>query len=115
MRINIEVPSSSSDAIYLVSVDQDDQGVVIACSCPAGAFGKLCKHKLDVLDAADGSVDSLSNSSRSDVRRLIEGTAIPLLVTSMKSADLEVQKAKRVLESLKRALEKALNSGRNLK
>lgn len=114
-RIDIEVPSSSSDATYLVSVGQDDQGVFISCSCPAGVFGKLCKHKLEVLNAASGTANSYSEETSRDVHRLIESTDIPLFLNSMNLADLELQRAKRALEAAKTSLEKSLNGGRSKK
>lgn len=115
MRIDIEVPSSSSDATYLVSVGQDDQGVFISCSCPAGMFGKLCKHKLEVLNAASGAADGYPDAPRRDIHRVIESTDIPRFLSSMNLADLDLQRAKRALETAKRDLEKSLNGGRSRK
>ena len=112
MRIDIEVPSSSSDATYLVSVGQDDQGVFVSCSCPEGVFGKLCKHKLEVLNAASGTADSYPDATSQDIHRLIESTDIPLFLNSMNLADLELQRAKRTLEAEKKNLENEKTSPR---
>lgn len=111
MRIDIEVPSSSSEAIYLISVGQDDQGIFVSCSCPAGVFGKLCKHKLEVLNAASGNAEGYPDAKCHDIHRLIESTDIPQLLNRMSQADLALQSAKRALESAKRNLEKSLNGG----
>ena len=114
-RIDIEVPSSSSEATYLVSVGQDDQGIFVNCSCPAGVFGKLCKHKLEVLNAASGNAESDSDAACHDIHRLIENTDILRLLNRMNLADLDFQSAKRALESAKRDMEKSLNGGRSRK
>lgn len=115
MRIDIEVPSSSSDATYVVSVGQDDQGIFVSCSCPAGVFGKLCKHKLEVLNVASSNAENYPDAKCHDIHRLIESTDIPRLLNRMNLADLELQSAKRAQESAKRDLEKSLNGGRSRK
>lgn len=115
MRIDIEVPSSSSDATYLVSVGQVDQGIFVSCSCPAGVFGKLCKHKLEVLSAASGNAESYPEPTCHDIHQMIESTDISRLLSRMNLADVNFQSAKRALESAKRDLEKSLNGGRSRK
>lgn len=108
INIDIEIPSSSSDATYCVSVTQDDNGVLVSCTCPAGVFGKLCKHKLEVLNACINTTDDYRDATHEDIRRLIEGTDIPLLLADMNRADQEFQRAKRTLETVKKSLEKLL-------
>lgn len=115
MRIDIDAPSSSSDATYVVSVGHDDQGIFFSCSCPAGVFWKLCKHKLKVLNAASGNAASYPDAKYHDIRRLIEGTDIPQLLNRVNQADLELQSVKRALESAKKGLEKSLNGRRSRK
>lgn len=115
MNIDIEVPSSSSDATYLVSVRQDETGAFVTCTCPAGQFGKLCKHKVEVLNSAINTTEDHSGASRYDLNRLIESTDIPLLLTEMNRADQELQRAKRALEVAKKNLEKSLSGGSSRK
>lgn len=105
------VPSSSSDATYLVSVRQDDDGVSISCTCPAGLFGKLCKHKLKILASSINSTGNDSDETLYVIHRLIGSTDIPLFLTDMNRADQELQTAKRALEAAKKNLGKALNGG----
>lgn len=111
MNIDIKVPSSSSDATYLVSVRQDDDGVLISCTCPAGLFGKLCKHKLEVLNSSIGTTEIDSDETRYSIRLLIGSTDIALFLTDMNRADQELQTAKRALDAAKKKLEKLLNGG----
>jgi len=111
MSIDIEVPSSSSDATYLVSVRQDDDGVFVSCTCPAGLFGKLCKHKLEVLNSSVSTTESDLDEIRYAVHQLIESTDILLFLNNMNRADEELQRAKRVLDVAKKNLEKSLNGG----
>ena len=115
MNIDIEVPSSSSDVTYLVSVRQDDDGVLISCTCPAGLFGKLCKHKLEVLNSSISATESDPDETRYAVHRLIGSTDILLFLTEMNRADQALQTAKRVLDAAKKNLEKSLNGGSNRK
>lgn len=115
MNIDIEIPSSSSDVTYLVSVRQDDNGILLSCTCPAGLFGKLCKHKLEVLNSSISTTERDLNETRCAVHHLIGSTDIPLFLTDLNRADQELQTAKRVLDAAKKNLEKLLNGGRSRK
>jgi len=50
MEINIHVKSSSHpDKPYKVLFLHKDGKVSVLCDCPAGEWGKLCKHKLALI------------------------------------------------------------------
>jgi hypothetical protein len=115
MRFDIEVSSSSSEATYLVSVGEDEQGIFVSCSCPAGVFGKLCKHKLEVLNSASSVAEGDSDVVSDDIHGLIGSSDISRLLKALNLADVNFQSAKQALESAKRDLEKTLNGGRSRK
>lgn len=45
--VHVHVPSESSQATYLVSVDAT--GCRCICNCPAGEHGSFCKHQMLLL------------------------------------------------------------------
>ena len=114
MNIDIEVKSSTTDAMYVVSIGQDDQGVMVSCTCPAGAFGKLCKHKLEILNASLSPEVAGNSRDFNDVRSIIKGSEIQTSLIELSRADQNFQEAKRFLDSVKKKLEKLL-TGRSLK
>ena len=48
-EISIKVVSSSGDTYDVLFKFSDDKFSVL-CHCPAGIYGKLCKHKTGLLD-----------------------------------------------------------------
>jgi uncharacterized Zn finger protein len=51
MEVEIPVKSSSNpDESYLVTFSLEDGKLSVFCTCPAGAWGKLCKHKTGLIE-----------------------------------------------------------------
>lgn len=44
----VEVQGSAVEP-YTIALQQHDGGVSVTCNCRAGSFGKLCKHKVQVV------------------------------------------------------------------
>jgi hypothetical protein len=107
MKIEILVPSSSSDETYIVAASKDDEDLLISCTCQAGAFGKLCKHKRLVLSMAVSEAARSNDPALGYLFRLIEATSIPQLLSNVALADQQYESAKKNLELAKRELEKA--------
>ena len=109
MSIEINVPSSSSDSVYLVTISSDEEGIIVSCSCPAGMYGKLCRHKLQVLtECLDDELATSPNAERVPVRDMLKSTDILALLRGFSAAERDLAKAKRVSEMAKRNLEMAL-------
>lgn len=104
-----QVKSSSVTNGYFVVINQYPDQTICSCDCSAGKFGKLCKHKLAVLI---GNVDVLIDPSQSSAllnfARVIETSRIGLGVKALLEAELEAERAKQRVVSLRSQLEKAL-------
>ena len=53
--------NSSSGSFYNVEFREAEEGLSIHCDCPAGEWGKFCKHKWQLLN---GDEDMLFDSSQ---------------------------------------------------
>ncbi len=107
MKIEILVPSSSSDDTYIVAASKVDGNLLISCTCQAGAFGKLCKHTRGVLNMAASKAARSNDTALGHLFLLIEDTAIPQVLGNMALADQQFESARKNLELAKRELEKA--------
>jgi len=52
-KITILANSSKGETTYSVDFIFEDDRMSIRCSCPAGRFGKFCKHKMSFLKGND--------------------------------------------------------------
>lgn len=105
----IEVCGSDGETKYLVFFSQTDKGLGVSCTCPAGLFGKLCKHKLEILAGNFGmsSVDAAQDSI-STISAWIKQSDIGVLVENIAIAESELDRAKSALSAAKKKLERAL-------
>jgi len=103
---------SSGDEPYQVTFIFDNGTLAITCSCKAGIFGKLCKHKT-ALVTGDSSMlaDPEQSESLKELLNQIPATAYPELIDQMHSAELKADEAKRALQKAKKLLEKAMKNG----
>lgn len=101
----------SSDGVgeYQVSVRLDGDRVICSCDCPAGRYGKICKHKISILS---GSGENLVHKSQLDqLQSLSAGLAdknIGLCLQELGDAEAAQAHAKKNLDSVKRKLERLI-------
>lgn len=111
MQIKLIAKSSSGQGTYEVDFDFDREGLRVSCNCQAGRLGKSCKHKIGFLR---GQADLLANQDQlvglERVKRLLENTDFPNLLSELDKCEVEVEIAKRNLSTIKELLEKKLKS-----
>ena len=62
-RLIFLINGDSSSEPYSVDITINDNQMYVACSCPAGKFGKFCKHKIRLLQ---GDFDVLYDDDQCD-------------------------------------------------
>lgn len=108
---NFNVRSSSSSSEYIVSVWIEGEQVLCICDCPAGKFGKLCKHKVAILS---GDESALSQRSQSDQLKFLCGQvtqrALGKCLLELDAAEKGLDQAKRHLDKVKKELERMIHA-----
>lgn len=91
MKITLEAKSSSGDYSYNVGFWQKNGLLSVWCDCPAGEWGKFCKHKWQLLN---GNEKMLADASQADELNIIKELAIERGIDKLykKVDDLENQK-----------------------
>ena len=112
--IKIKAKSSSGN-YYLVDFELSDV-IKVRCNCNAGMFGKLCKHKLDILS---GDQDMLYDKSElpllNEVIKLVQQSEFLQLKESLVVAKKAIDEAKKQEKLTKQLVEKTLKEGIPLK
>ena len=84
----------------------------VYCSCPAGKLGKWCKHKMHLVSGdVAGVLGDSGVSDMTEVLAWIKNSEFPRLLNEMKLAEDEMLAAKRKMDNVKKALEKAAQKG----
>jgi hypothetical protein len=121
MDITILAKSSSQpDSPYSVHFTINDETLFIHCSCPAGIYGKLCKHKTAFIE---GDLNMLYDSSQQDILTDVVDTInnTPLYDDYLKFSERKniiernLHELKNELRELKTTLARKLKNGINLK
>ena len=103
------VKSSTKPDGYSIVINRKPDQLICSCDCPAGKFGKLCKHILAVLT---GDVNVLIDPSQSPsllgFTREIEASRISLSVRALLEAEADVERAKKKVVSLRAELERSI-------
>jgi len=104
-----KVKGSSSDAYELTFI-KDGASLTAICTCPAGTFGNLCKHRLSILD---GKTQSISSDNADKVPTVVEwlvGTDVEAALQTLLEAQKSKDATKDEVAALKRKLARAMNN-----
>lgn len=116
MKITLLAKSSSRDEPYKVDFVFDKDKLMIKCNCPAGRFGKFCKHKWGLIK---GNYDMLYEEDQDDrldkINDWIQNSQYLDLIFEMSKAQKRLDEAQEVLNKIKKkaaaSMKKGLNKG----
>ncbi|MCP5149765.1 MAG: hypothetical protein H6982_03360 [Chromatiales bacterium] len=115
MDIVLLLSSSSRPEPYEVTVSVADDKLSLSCSCPAGEWGKFCKHKTAVvLGNVDALFDSRSAEGLKDAQRWIQRSPWPELLTEIAAAERQAAAATRLAKKTKEKAAKSMAEGVDL-
>jgi uncharacterized Zn finger protein len=103
------VKGSSSDA-YEITFIKDGSSLTALCTCPAGTFGNLCKHRVAILD---GNVKAISSDNADQAPKVLEwlvGTDVETALAELRVAEKSKEHSKDEVMTLKRKLAKVMNN-----
>ena len=104
----------SSDGInaYTVHFILQEDKLSIFCDCPAGKWGKFCKHKLALIrNFEDMLLNRDQEKELAEVQNWIRQSKYPDLIKKLEFAESEVKKANADLKKVKKSFETAMKSG----
>ena len=112
MEIKLNAKSSDGQTSYEVQFVRESGKLSVFCSCPAGEFGKYCKHKLSFLSGESTLLTDTSDvNSISAVQEWVRESGYPSLLAEIDLAETEVKKAQSRVQDLKKKVERAMREG----
>jgi hypothetical protein len=110
-EVNIKVISSSGDP-YDVHFVFFENKFKVHCNCPAGIFGKICKHKTGLLE---GDVSLLFKKSDSEmleqIHNIVKNSKYTELLDSYNTVYKEIEIARKKEKKQKEQIEQLLKTG----
>ncbi len=103
------VKGSSSDA-YEITFIKDGASLTALCTCPAGTFGNLCKHRVAILDGNSKAISSDNADQAPKVIEWLQGTDVEAALSELRAAEKSKQHPKEEIMALKKKVAKAMNS-----
>lgn len=108
----ILVKSSSRDEPYAVAISSTESGLSIFCDCPAGEWGKYCKHKMAIVLADERILyDGEQNNNFNKITRWISESGYPSLVTELRTSEKELEVAKKNVKNQKEKIARLMKKG----
>ena len=112
MEIKLRAKSSDGQTTYEVRFVRESGRLSVFCSCPAGEFGKYCKHKHSFLSGESVLLTDTSDAdSVSTIQEWVRESRYSPLLAAVNLAESEAKKAQSRVQDLKRKLERAMAEG----
>lgn len=108
-QLTIQVKGSSPEP-YETTFIKDDNSLTALCTCPAGSFSNVCKHRVAILDGKAGAV---LDDDRGKVPKVVEwlaGTDVEAALLELREVEADKNADKDALVAAKRNLARAMNS-----
>lgn len=108
-QFSLLVKGSSADP-YEVTFIKDGDNLTALCTCPAGSFGNLCKHRVAILD---GKSSAVLDDDKSKVPRAVEwlaGSDVEKALLELRKVEAMPDATKDALVAAKRKLARAMNT-----
>jgi uncharacterized Zn finger protein len=112
MEITILVKSSSRPEPRTVHVTRDDSGLSFFCDCPAGNWGRICKHKMALAAGNDSMLyDEDQRGNFEKVKDWVAQSGYPDLIKELKAAENEQKSAREKVSDIKVKITRAMAEG----
>ena len=103
------VKGSSSDA-YEITFIKDGSSLTALCTCPAGTFGNLCKHRVAILDGNTKAITSDNADQAPKVIDWLVGTDVETALAELRAAEKSKEHTKDEIMALKKKVAKVMNT-----
>jgi len=112
MKTTLFAKSSGGDTPYKVDFIFDNDRLIIKCNCPAGRFGKFCKHKWGLVK---GNYDLLYDENQDEqlekINDWIQSSQYLDLIFEMSKAQKKVDEAEENFKQIKKKAAAAMKNG----
>lgn len=108
-QLTIQVKGSTPEP-YETTFIKDGDSLTALCTCPAGSFSNVCKHRVAILDGKSGAVLDDDKGKVSKVVGWLPGTDVEAALLALRKVEADKVADKDALVAAKRKLARAMNS-----
>lgn len=108
-RLDFLVKGSSADPYELTFI-KDGESLTAICTCPAGTYGNLCKHRVAIIDGDAKAIVSDNADKVPLVGEWLTGTDVEAALLEMRALDKHAEDYKNALAMAKVKLARAMNT-----
>ena len=103
--MTFQVQGSAAEPYELTFI-KDGDSLTALCTCPAGEFGNICKHRMNILDGKTAAISSANANEVATVCEWLIGTDVESALNELRAAE----QSGGDLVAAKRKLARAMNS-----
>lgn len=104
-QTTFKVKGSAAEPYELTFI-KDGSSLTALCTCPAGEFSNVCKHRTNILDGKTVAITSGNEEDVTKVGEWLKGSDVEAALNELRAAE----KAGENLVAAKRKLARAMNS-----
>lgn len=104
-QTTLKVKGSAAEPYELTFI-KDGASLTALCTCPAGEFGNVCKHRTNILDGKTKGIVSGGEAEVAKITEWLKGSDVEIALNELRAAE----KAGENLAAAKRKLARAMNS-----
>jgi hypothetical protein len=93
---------------YAVRFRKSDSNLTADCTCPAGAIGQCCKHRIRILEGNAEGIVSGNAEALKTVASWLAGTDVEIALRNLRATEARLETAKKELSTAKKNLAGAL-------
>lgn len=108
-QLTIQVKGSTPDP-YETTFIKDGDSLTALCTCPAGSFSNVCKHRVAILDGKSNAVLDDDKRKVPTVVEWLAGTDVEAALLELRKVEANKDAGKDALVAAKRTLARAMNS-----
>jgi hypothetical protein len=111
-NVYLKVKSSSDDGTYDVTFQNKDSALVVSCSCKAGIYGNLCRHKIRLLNGDESILHNQDDApALREILELVRQSPHIKLLEEYDALKKQIEHAKEKESKFRHRLEKVLTEG----
>ena len=107
-QLEFLVKGSAKDPYEVIFI-KDGENLTAICTCPAGTYGNVCKHRVSIID---GDATSVVSDNIADVEKIVAwvvGTDVEAALKKMRDAEAAGSGATDAVKEAKASLARAFN------
>ena len=104
-QMTFKVKGSATEPYELTFIEDGDS-LTALCTCPAGEFGNVCKHRTNILDGKTAAITSGNEHEVATIQEWLKGSDVETALNELRDAE----KAGENPAAAKRKLARAMNS-----